>query len=123
MKILAYFLVLAGIVGVLGAAPALFGGAGRLKAVFALIDGLMALLVGAGILKKKRFAWPLGFAFILMGALYFIAEVVPFALQKQGAERTVILASCVIGSALVCIFWASVWYRQRIYFSAEETDA
>ena len=94
-----------------------------ISAVLAWLLGVFALLVGVGILMKNRFAWFLGFACILFGSLSFLAEAVPFALQKQGAERAVILVSSVIGGLLVGAFWGLVWYRKRGYFSAKETDA
>lgn len=123
MKILAYVLVVAGIINALSAAPSLFGGDVPISAVLARLFGVFALLVGGGILMKNRFAWFLGFACILFGSLCFLAEAVPFALQKQGAERAVILVSSVIGGLLVVAFWGLVWYRKRGYFYAEETDA
>jgi len=123
MRILAYVLVVAGVINALSAVPSLFGGAVPISAVLALLFGLLALVVGVGILMKSRFAWFLGFACILFGSLSFLAEAVPFALQKQGAERAVILVSSVIGGLLVGAFWELVWYRKRGYFSVKETDA
>jgi hypothetical protein len=114
MKILAAILLLLG----LGNLAAVFAGGTKWEMVFGVIIGVALIAVASGILRKKSFAWPLGFATIGLGTIYFIVCSLSFAVGKEGAERIVLLLSCVIGAVLVAAYWSWAWCRQRPYFYA-----
>jgi hypothetical protein len=122
MKIAAGILVLLGLGNLAGIIPAVQSGA-KLDTLFAVLIGCACLGVAAGILKKKSFAWPLGFVVIGLGALYVPINALPFAFGKEGVERTVLVSSCVVGPLLVAAYWSRVWYRQRSYFTQNEETA
>ncbi len=76
----------------------------------------MLISVAFGILKKRPFAWPLGFFLIGLSAIYYVLSLLPFALEKTGFERAVLLSASIIGALLVTLYWGFIWHRQRIYF-------
>jgi len=122
MKIAALILIVLGLGNLAEVFPAIQSGT-NLEALFAFVLGGACLGVATGILKKRRFAWPLGFAVILLSALYFVVSTLPFAQGKEGAERVVLLSGCTIGALLVAAGWARVWYKQRGYFTRDEERA
>ena len=78
-----------------------FAGGARWETVLGVVIGVALIAVAAGILKRKSFAWPLGFTAIGLGTIYFVVSSLSFAVGKEGVERIVLLSSCVIGALLV----------------------
>ena len=116
MKVVAAILLLCGLGNLVAAFD---GGAVWWAATFSAVTGGSLIAVAVGILGKKAFAWPLGFAAIGLGATHFVVVAFSFAVGKEGAERTVLISSCLIGAVLVTAYWSWLWYRQREYFSSE----
>jgi hypothetical protein len=119
MKILAAILLLLGLGNLVGA----LAGGPRWETVLGVVIGVALIAVAAGILKRKSFAWPLGFTAIGLGTIYFVVSSLSFAAGKEGFERIVLLSSCVIGALLVAAYWSWIWYRQRGYFVPDEPTA
>jgi hypothetical protein len=122
MKIAAVILAIAGIGNLLGVIP-LFSAERWLEAVLALAIGCLALPVALGILRRNRFAWPLGFYFIGACALYSIVSIVPFTSESRGIPRAALMVFCFVGALGVSAFWGVVWHRQCAYFFPGEPKA
>ena len=116
MKVVAAVLLLCGFGNLVAAFD---GRAVWWAATFSAVIGGALIAVAVGILRKKAFAWPLGFAAIGLGAIHFVFGVLSFAVGKEGVARTVIISSCFIGALMVTAYWSWLWYRQREYFSSE----
>lgn len=119
-EIVAVIVGLLGIANLAGIVPAIRAGAPALEIALILIFGACAVIVAAGILKKKRGCRPYGYAAILSAAAYFAVSVWYFATQKEGVERLVLLSASIVGALLVSAFWCFVWYRQQKYFLPDE---
>jgi len=116
MKVVAAILLLCGFGNLVAASD---GGAVWWAATFSAVIGGALIAVAVGILRKKAFAWPLGFAAIGLGATHFVVGVLSFAIGKEGVARTVIISSCLVGALLVTAYWSWLWYRQREYFFSQ----
>lgn len=120
MKIVASILALLGVGNLVGFITAI-AKAGFTGALLAdLIPGLLAFLVAWGILKRKRYAWVLGFVLIVISAVSFPVRVIQTTPTQSGTDHFVLLAFSTLGALAVAIYWAVLWRAQRDYFHAKE---
>jgi len=90
------------------------GGSLWLLDLWISLSGILLLLVSFGIWTRKRFAWYLGFVYLLQGVAWCVAHIY-FTTQKP-SERLPFELLSVIPMLAVGVYWAVVWYRQRKWF-------
>jgi hypothetical protein len=123
MKIVAAALAIGGIANLAGGIIALVKGGPARSVTTDFIFAFLILLIAWGVVKKRRYAWILGFVVILASAIGFVWDVSHFAPVQSGNDRVVVLVFSWIGASLVAIYWSVLWYGQRRYFDAEDEAA
>ncbi|MDB6095121.1 MAG: hypothetical protein JWM32_2683 [Verrucomicrobia bacterium] len=118
MKIVAVVLVIFGVGNLIGSIAALGKGGITVTVASEFSSGMLALLVAWGILKKKRYAWILGFVLIATAAIYFPVSVFRSLPAQNGTDQIVLLMFGTLGALAVAIYWAVLWRAQRSYFYA-----
>lgn len=119
MKIVAAVLALLGAGNLIGFITAIVKGSFTVDQAADLPSCLLAFLVAWGILKKKRYAWMLGFVLIAISAIYFPVNV-SHSTQLPNGDRVLILTISSIGALVVAIYWTVLWRGQRSYFYPNE---
>lgn len=123
MKIVAAALAIGGIANLAGGIIALVKGGPARSVTTDFIFAFLILLIAWGVVKKRRYAWILGFVVILASAIGFVWDVSHSAPVQSGNDRVVVLVFSWVGASLVAIYWSVLWYGQRRYFDAEDKAA
>ncbi|MGA2800989.1 MAG: hypothetical protein ABSE97_01240 [Verrucomicrobiota bacterium] len=87
--------------------------------VWISISGILLLFLSAGIWTRRIFAWYLGFVYIVLLPLGFLARVCLRLPAVSTGEKAIIVSACSVFVILFVVYWSVVWYRQKKWFSNE----
>ena len=96
----------------------LAGGSLWLLDLWISLSGILLLLVSFGIWTRKRFAWYLGFAYLLQAVAWCEAHI--YFTTQEPSERLPFALLGLIPMLAVGVYWAVVWYRQRKWFYVDQ---
>jgi hypothetical protein len=122
MRIVAAALTLGGLANLVGFISVAVKGGATVSLATYFIFSFLSLLLAWGILKKKRYAWFLGFAFIGISAIYFPLNVSHSTQMQNAGDRVLILTISSVGTLVVAIYWAILWRGQRSCFYPSEKE-
>ena len=75
--------------------------------------------LGAGILKRMAFAWPLGMGMLGASLASYWTRVTPVVLGESEGSRWFLLTLTWVGGAFVVTWLGYLWYMHRQYFRAK----